>query len=192
MISPLGIAMDFLEKFGFFDVVLPFLLVFTLIFAILEKTKILGTEKVKGEVVPRRNINSMASFAIAMFVVAAGQIVEIIRQALPMIILILIALISFMMLAGSLMSNKEFNFEERKGWKVFLTIVLFISVILIFLGVIKHESGYSWLSIIWNYIVENWTTGPLVSSMVFLGIIVLVIWFVMKKPSGENGGSNGT
>lgn len=185
MVSPLGIAMDFLEKFGFFDVVLPFLLVFTLVYAILEKTKILGTEKVKGEVVPRRNINSMAAFATAMFVVAAGQVVQVIKEALPLIILVLIALISFMMLAGSLVGSEEFSFEKRTGWKAFLTIVLFISIILIFLGVIKHESGETWLSIIWNYIVENWASGPLISSLIFLGVILLVIWFVMKKPSGE-------
>lgn len=188
MVSPLGIAIDFLEKFGFFDVVLPFLLVFTLIFAILEKTKILGTEKLKGEDVPRRNINSMAAFATAMFVVAAGQVVEIIRQAIPIVVLVLIALICFMMLAGSLMGSKEFSFEERTGWKVFLTITLFISIVLIFLGVIKHESGYSWLSVIWMYIIENWASGPLISSIIFLGIIILVIWFVMKEPSGKKPG----
>lgn len=185
MTSPLGIAIDFLEKFGFFDVVLPFLLVFTLIYAILEKTKILGTEKVKGEDVPRRNINSMTAFAIAMLVVAAGQVVQVIREALPLIILVLIAIISFMMLAGSLMGSQEFSFKDRPGWKVFLTVVLFISVILIFLGVIKHKSGETFLSIIWNYIVENWASGPLISSIIFLAVILLVIWFVMKSPSGE-------
>ena len=185
MVSPLGIAMNFLEKFGFFDVVLPFLLVFTLVFAILEKTKILGTEKVKGEVVPRRSINSMAAFAIAMFVTAASQIVEILKQALPMIILVLIALISFMMLAGSLLGSKEFSFEKNRGWKIFLTVVLFISIILIFMGVIKHESGDTWLKIVWDYIVENWASGPLISSIIFLAVIILVIYFVVKPSGGK-------
>lgn len=184
--TPLGIAMDFLDKFGFFDVVLPFLFVFTLVYAILDKTKILGTEKVGGEEVPRKNINSMAAFAIAMFVVAASQVVEVIRQALPIVILVLVALISFMMLAGSLLGSKEFSFDQRKGWKIFLTIILFLSIVLIFLGVIKHESGKTWLTIIWDYIVENWASGPLISSIVFLGIIILVIWYVMGKK--EEGG----
>jgi len=187
MTSPFGIAMDFLEKFGFFDVVLPFLLVFTLVFAILEKTKILGTEKIGDKVVPRRNINSMAAFAIAMFVTAASQVVEILREALPLVILVLIALISFMMLAGSLIGSKEFSFENNKGWKVFLTVVLFISIVLIFLGVIRHKSGETWLSIIWNYIVENWMTGPLISSIIFLGVVILVIYFVVKPSGGKSG-----
>ena len=36
-------VLSFLERFGFYDIVLPFLLVFTIVFAVLEKTKILGT-----------------------------------------------------------------------------------------------------------------------------------------------------
>lgn len=186
MTSPLGIAIQFLEDFGFFDIILPFLLVFTLIYAILEKTKILGTEKVGDKEVPRRNINSMAAFATAMMVVAAGQVVDIMRHALPMIILVLVAIISFMMLAGSLMGSKEFSFEKETRWKVFLTITLFISVILIFLGVIKHKSGETWLSIIWEYIKVNWTSGPLISSVLFLGVILLVMWYVMKPSGGKS------
>ena len=34
----------FFEQIGIYDVVLPFLLVFTIVFAILEKTKLFGTE----------------------------------------------------------------------------------------------------------------------------------------------------
>ena len=54
----LGGAVDFLQDFGFFDVVLPFLLVFTLVFGILEKTKIFGTEKVGDKEYPKKNINT--------------------------------------------------------------------------------------------------------------------------------------
>ena len=36
---------EFFEKIGIYDVVLPFLLVFTIVFAILEKTKVFGTLK---------------------------------------------------------------------------------------------------------------------------------------------------
>ena len=42
-------AIGFLDKLGVYDIILPFLLVFTLVFAILEKTKILGLEKTAQE-----------------------------------------------------------------------------------------------------------------------------------------------
>ena len=38
-------GLAFLEQVGVYDVVLPFLLAFTLVFALLEKTKILGVQK---------------------------------------------------------------------------------------------------------------------------------------------------
>ena len=42
--TALGSAIDFLKDFGFFDVILPFLLVFSILFGILEKTKVFGVE----------------------------------------------------------------------------------------------------------------------------------------------------
>ena len=44
MASTLQNAIEFFKAFGLFDIVLPFLLVFTIIYAILEKTRILGHE----------------------------------------------------------------------------------------------------------------------------------------------------
>ena len=44
MVTPLNNAIEFLREFGFFNVVLPFLLVFTVVFGILEKTRLFGTE----------------------------------------------------------------------------------------------------------------------------------------------------
>src|SRR3989339_539361 len=43
--SVFGESIQFLAKLGIYDVVLPFLLVFTIVFSLMEKTKVLGTEK---------------------------------------------------------------------------------------------------------------------------------------------------
>ena len=48
-----GGAIEFLQEIGFYDVVLPFLLVFTVFFGVLEKTKIFGTEDKEG-LMPKR------------------------------------------------------------------------------------------------------------------------------------------
>ena len=82
MVSPLGKAVEFLRDFGLFDVILPFLLVFTITFAVLEKTKILGTIKIHGtdEYMPNKNLNSMVSFVVALLVVATANIVRAINE----------------------------------------------------------------------------------------------------------------
>lgn len=179
MPSPLEIAVNFLKDFGFFDVVLPFLLVFTIVFAVLEKTMILGKEKVGGEDKPKKNIDAMVAFSIALFVVAASNIVAVLQQSLPMVTLVLIVIICLMLLTGSFMGTEEFSFKNYKITKYFLVFFIIIAVAMIFLGAIKSDNGDSWLEVIWDYIQENWFTGPAFSGIVFLVIIVLVILYVL-------------
>src|SRR3989344_1053077 len=96
MASALGNAIEFLKNFGLFDVILPFLLVFTITFAILEKTKVLGHDKNKE---PKKNLDAMVAFAIAFFVVAASNIVQAIQASLPAISMVLLIIVVFMLLA---------------------------------------------------------------------------------------------
>jgi len=96
MASILTDALVFLESFGFFDVVLPFLLVFTLVFAILEKTKILGVNDDTAKTA-KKNINAMVAFAIGLFVVLATQVVQVIKESLPLVALVLVIIISLLL-----------------------------------------------------------------------------------------------
>tara|TARA_Y100000310_G_C20571100_1_gene758084 strand:- start:352 stop:912 length:561 start_codon:yes stop_codon:yes gene_type:complete len=127
-----GNAIVLLEDIGFFEVVLPFLLVFTIVFGILEKTKIFGTEH-DGKT-PKKNLNAMMAFVVAFFVVAAKEVVATIQTSLPFVALVLIAIISFLILVGSFFAgDKEFNFMEMFGnWKGWVAGVLAIAVVLIF------------------------------------------------------------
>jgi len=89
-------ALEFMDRLGIFDTVLPFLLVFTLIFAFLEKTKIFGTEEYRSEIdgkqlrISRKNLNSMAAFTIAFFVVASTQLVALISELTSKVVLLII------------------------------------------------------------------------------------------------------
>jgi hypothetical protein len=187
--TPLGIALQFLEDFGLFSVVLPFIFVFAIVFAILEKTMILGSEGKKDDPKPKASIDAMVSFVIALFVVAATNIVGIIRESLPMVVLVLIVIISFMLLAGSFMGSGEFSFsdEKNKFWRILLTVIMFFSVILIFLNAIKTENGVSWLKYAWMYMTQNWATGPIVSGLVFLVVIVGAIYFIVGPHENKVG-----
>ncbi|MBL7100987.1 MAG: hypothetical protein ISS23_03480 [Nanoarchaeota archaeon] len=178
--SPLGEAVEFLKEFGFYDVVLPFLLVFTIVFAVLEKTKIFGTLDKK----PKQNINAMIAFVIALFFVAATNLVEATRQLLPQVVVLLITLMSFMMLVGFFYSDKDggFSFENHKFWKIFLTIIFFIGIVLLswnayspntFEGLLTGWGGF-------------WTSTAGV-TLIFLGIVVgaIILITLPGKKSGE-------
>lgn len=188
MVSPLEQSILFLQEFGFFSVVLPFLLVFTLIFAILEKTKILGTEEIEGKPIPKRNLNAMFAFVVALFVVATPTIVKAIEVSLPQVSLFLLVIICFMLLAGSFMGSKEFTFEQNKFWKIFLTAVAFFGVILIFLSAIKLPGGESWLSWMWGWVLLEWG-GTVFASITLLIIVIGAILFIVTGgPKKEKKG----
>lgn len=175
--SALGNAVDFLKDFGFFDVILPFLLVFTIVFGILEKTRIFGTEKLGDKDYPKKNLNSMVAFVIAFFVVAAKEIVTSLQVSLPQVALVLVILVSFMMLAGSFMGDKTFTFENSK-WAIFLTLLVFISVLLIFLN------SFGWLDPIIAFIVAN--PGTVLVPTVLVGMVIgTIVYVVGGKSEGE-------
>src|SRR3989338_5242346 len=146
MVSPLQNAITFFRDFGLFDVVLPFLLVFAIIFAILEKTRILGVEKVKGEEIPKRSLNTMVAFVIGMLVIATNKIVTAINEALPNIVLIIISFVAFLLMIGIFMGTGEFKFyEQHKPFAVGFMIFSLVALILIVLDSLKITNGKSWL-----------------------------------------------
>ena len=83
-------AIEFFQRLGIYDVVLPFLLVFTIVFAILEKTRVLGTEDIEGKKYTKKNLNAIVSFVVAFLVVASTRLVAVINTALANIVLLLL------------------------------------------------------------------------------------------------------
>ncbi|MDD5253695.1 MAG: hypothetical protein PHG05_01145 [Candidatus Nanoarchaeia archaeon] len=169
MVSPLAKSIYFLEDLGFFDVVLPFLLTFVIVYAVLEKTKILG--KTKDEK-PKTNVNAMLAFVVALFVVATKQITDAFKISLPWVVLVLLAILMFMLLAGTAFGDTEFKFDEHKGWRTFLMVIAFIAIIAIFLH------GFGWLTPLVGFIMYKWADTlimGIVLVLIIVGTILLVV-----------------
>ena len=171
MVSPLYGSIEFMKSFGIFDIVLPFLLVFTVIFGILEKTKVFGTEGDSS----RKNLNAMVAFVIGFFVVAATQIVYLMQAALPYIMFLLILIIMFMILFGSTVGEGELNIWEQfanKRTKGIFAFGLFIAIIAIVLGAMGMlESLIEWLFLHF--------TGPVLSTVILLLVVGIFMWIVV-------------
>ncbi len=185
-----GGVIGFMMRLGVYDVILPFLLIFTIMYAILEKTKVFGTEKVGENEVTRRNINAMVAFVTAFLVLASSGIIEIFNKALPRIMVLLVIAVMYLMLIGVFWNENE-ELKLSSKWKTFFMIIMFIGVVLVFAGSIETDSGESWLEWLFNYITANWNSTT-VSSIVLLIIIVgLIMWITAndkpKTGSSENG-----
>ena len=177
MASPLQNSIEFFREFGLFDVVLPFLLVFTIIFAILEKTRILGTVKIKGDEVPNKNLNSMVSFVVALLTVATANVVRTINESLPNVVLLTVIGLSFLIMVGVFMKTEEMDLRSKH---MTFIIFMFVGVIAIFLNSIYDADGNSWLEILLFFITTQWS-GAVVTSILFLIVMVVAIWFITKQ-----------
>ncbi|MBI5392054.1 hypothetical protein HZB00_03570 [Candidatus Woesearchaeota archaeon] len=186
--SPLGNAVQFFKEFGLFDVILPFLLVFSVVFALLEKTKILGTEKISGTEYPRKNLNATVAFVVGMLVVATNKVVTAINIALPNIVLLIVAIVMFLMLVGTFYKTEELNFgEKHKTAMRGFVVLVFIAIILIFANSIMYDATRSWLEYILNYVVDNFS-GTVVTSLIFLVVAVGAIYYIVSNPQGQKKG----
>lgn len=182
MASVLRGTIDFLKDFGLFDVILPFLFIFAIIFAILEKTMILGKEKE----LPKKNLNSIVALVIALIFVSANKLVNMLTDALPNIALMIVISVSFLMMLGVFWKTEEFDFKtNEQNWYRLFSVVAFIALILIFLGAYEVTPGTSLLSQ-WIDSIGSGRLNDIISGIVILGVIVGLLIYVTKRPSGGN------
>jgi hypothetical protein len=168
-------TLGFFNELGVYDVVLPFLLVFTLVFAILEKTKAYGMEKIGDKDYTRKNLNAMTAFVAAFFVVASTQLVSIINVVVAHTVLLLLISICFLMLAGSFHDGKEI-FWLKGGWNTAFMWIMFVGIVLIFLNAV------GWLEIIWEALFFRFDSVT-VSSIVLVIVIVVFMIYVTRDPA---------
>ncbi|MBI2131095.1 hypothetical protein HYU10_04995, partial [Candidatus Woesearchaeota archaeon] len=128
MASSLREIIDFFDQIGVYDVVLPFLLVFTIVFAIFEKTKALGTEEYEGKKITKRNLNAIASFVIAFLVIASSELVEIITTVSSQAVILLFLSVLFLLLVGSFYKEGEGVFLQGR-WQGIFTIIMFLGIV---------------------------------------------------------------
>jgi hypothetical protein len=183
MVSTLSTALDFFRDFGLFDVLLPFLLVFTVVFAVLQKSNILGEDQ--------NNLDAIVAFVVGLLFVAASKAVSIINEALPQVMILVVVGLGFLLMLGIFAKPGGTVFDDLgKNTRLVIQIVMAVAVVLIFLGVIKLDNGQSWLSYGWNYLIYFWDSAVIGSIVIFL-VVIGVIFFVVKGgKSEERGGTN--
>ncbi len=165
----------FLNKLGVYDVILPFLLVFTIIFAILEKTKIFGTEK---DGMTKKNINAMVAFVIGFLVIASTKLVGVINEVMANVVLLVILGVCFLLLVGVFFTGKEeFSLKEMPAYLQIFTAIMFLGIIVIFLNAL------GWLQKIFD-LFEN-INADWAATLIFIIIIIGFMVWITYTPKGE-------
>jgi len=178
----LGNVLEFFRELGIYDVVLPFILVFTIMFAILERTQIFGIEKVKDKPYTKKNLNAMVSFVIAFLVVASSKLVETITKVSSEIIIVLLIVVFFLMLVGTFYTKQDIEAEGialKDPWKTGFMIFIALAIIFIFLDAITTEDGRTWLEVFWDWISQFYSNTA-VAAIVLIIVVILFVWWIAK------------
>lgn len=179
-------AISFLDQLGVFEIVLPFFLVFTLVFAYLEKTKVFGTETYRssddGETyeLPRKNLNSVVALTTAFFVVASSQLVRIISEIASQMVLVLMLGFSFTLVVGAFHKEQDDGFYLEGGWATLFQVIAFIAIVFVFLNAL------GWLELVADFL-RSTLTNEAASTALMVLVLAGLIWYVVGgSPVPEN------
>ncbi len=170
-----------IEETGMLDSLLPFILIFTILFAILQKTKIIGEGK--------RQFNTLVALVLSLMVVIPhvtgryppGQdVVLIINQALPQVSLVVVAILAALLLIGVFAPGVMFG---GTSFGAFLALLMMGIVVYIF----GNAAGFWENSGIFSFLNDPDTQAVVVIVLVF----ALIIWFVTRDNDTKVGGGFG-
>lgn len=153
----------------FTDIVLPFLLVFVVIFAILQKTEMLG----KG----KKQIDALVALVMGLLVISFGYATNVITSLIPFLAVAVVVILVFMILYG--MTFKAGDFKLHTGIMAAIGILAALGVIVTLL----IATGA------WNYVIENFLSGSdrsnIVANAVFVVLIVAAVIAVLWGGKGS-------
>ncbi len=158
------------EHWLFQEMILPFLLVFVLFFAVLQKTKILGENK--------NQIDALISLVIGLILIGFPQPRDLIVGIMPWFSVAVVVVLVFLLLYGFVAG--EIKADEIPGW---MKITFGVLAGVFTIGVVAYVSGF------WKW-VEGWLSGGSsgwVANAIF--IVVIVGALVAVLASGKNGSS---
>lgn len=159
----------YLEYWGLSDVILPFILIFTIVFAVLQKIQLFTDRKFNGVIALAISMITVVPHVLGKYP-SGMDIVTIINTALPEASLLIIAIVMLLVLTGII-------WGKAHGEGIFAGFVAIIAAIILALIFISPITPIPIIS----------KLDPALITLI-VGIIVfgLIFWYVTKEP-GETG-----
>jgi hypothetical protein len=143
----------------FTEVLIPFLLVFVLVFAVLQKTKVLGDGK--------KQIDSLIALGVGLILIAVPKARDFITNIMPWLAVGLVVILIYLLLYGFVSSDKEGLKLEKwmKSAFAVLAIIFVVALVLVFSGFwAKITSG-----------VNSNTWMPAIIFVIIIGVAFALI-----------------
>lgn len=166
-----------LDRWGVTEIMLPFLLIFVIIFAILQKIKILGEGK--------KNLNIVVAIVVGLLTVIPhvtnqfppeSDPVVIINNSLPTVSIVLVAIVFLLILIGVFGQDVVMLGMTAPGW---ITLISLIIIIIIFGG------SAGWWDNRLEVALESFFGEEGIAIAVMLLVFGIIIAWITSEPKAE-------
>ena len=161
----------FLQHWIFTKFALPFLLIFFIVFAVLEKTKIFGDEK--------KQLNALISFIIALIFVGAIYPKIVVANLILFLTVALVVVFVVLLLWGFVFGDIKEGFKPDKWMKLVLGILIVVAVLI----AVFWATGIEW-SVFSFLFKQNWS-GALWVNVFFVVVIAAALALILKSTKGK-------
>lgn len=166
----------YLQVYGVLDFLLPFILVFTIVYAVMRKTKLLGDDK-RFDVIIALVLGLLFVVPHIMGVYPIGyDPVQVMNESLPSISLVAVASIMLLLLMGIFGTN----FSKVAAPLIAVAAIVFVAYI--FGSSLNLWTGPSE--------VFGWWSSELTELLIIILVFALIVWFIVREPTETSWGSN--
>lgn len=165
----------FLQNTIFTSFILPFLLLFFIAFAVLQKSKVLGEN---GQ------LNAFISLIISFIFVAAFNYSSVVNNLVLFLSIGLVIIFVAMLLWGFVSGGESSFFKEKSGLRTVLLIALFIAVIIgvIWAFGIPFSGGSGSIT---NLLFNQVWSQPFWTNLIFIVLIGIALALVIGMGRGK-------
>lgn len=157
-------ADTFLQNPIFSQYLLPFLLVFFIVFAILERTKLFGEKKTQ--------LNALTAFVIGLILVGAVFPTFIIQNMILFLTVTIVLIFVILLIWGFIFGNeKEFKLDDRLKW------ILGILAGIAFVVAVIFATGFD--SKISNFFSDSSLNQTILTNGIFVVVIAVALALVL-------------
>jgi len=145
--------------------------VFTVIFAILQKSKILGDGK--------KQIDALVGLVVGLIVISFAQAVDIITQLVPFLAVSVVVILVLMIMIGAFHKEGDFDKAFPRPLRIVLTLVSIISLV----AVMLYITG-AWTYIVDIIFISSGGPSNVAANVVFIAVVIGAIVAVIYGSGG--------
>lgn len=171
-----------LQHWVFTSFILPFLLVFAIVFGVLERSKLFGDNK--------KQLNAIIAFVIGLIFVAAISPKLVVANLILFLTVALVTMFVGLLLWGFIAGEAGLKFESApKGLQWFIGVVIAIAVIagLLWAGGVKGDL----FGDVFDFLFESGWSGDFWTNFFFIAIVIAAIALVVGKGTVAKPGKSG-